>query len=200
MLVSARILPANDVVDPSVAELPTCQNTLHSDPPLITATEEPLAVVKRAAGLEDEDGVGVALRIERERAGQLGRRREAIDAGSQRFCRRDPGPSDPACTPGWRDWCTPPSPTFCAAAGNGIRGVDRAGDHQAWGKAGDGAPGADAEIPGDHAEPVLVTVDPPSTAKLWAEPSDGAVWANAGTRRKDTPRWRRRPPNGPSTH
>jgi hypothetical protein len=27
--------------------------------------------------------------------------------------------------------------------------------------------------------PVLVTVDAPSTAKLWAIPSDGAVWADA---------------------
>ena len=35
MLVSARMFPTNDVVVPSVAELPTCQNTLHTEPPLI---------------------------------------------------------------------------------------------------------------------------------------------------------------------
>ena len=29
-------------------------------------------------------------------------------------------------------------------------------------------------------EPVLVTVEAPNTAKLCAEPSDGAVWADAG--------------------
>jgi hypothetical protein len=46
MLVRARIFPANDVAVPSVAELPTCQNTLHSDPPLIITTDEALAVVK----------------------------------------------------------------------------------------------------------------------------------------------------------
>ena len=45
MLACARILPANDVVVPSVAELPTCQNALHTDPSLITTTDEPLAVV-----------------------------------------------------------------------------------------------------------------------------------------------------------
>lgn len=44
MLVSARMFPWNDVLVPSVAELPTCQNTLHSDPPMIT-TDESLAVV-----------------------------------------------------------------------------------------------------------------------------------------------------------
>ena len=45
MLVSARMFPANVVVVPSVAELPTCQNTLQCEPPLITTTDEPLAVV-----------------------------------------------------------------------------------------------------------------------------------------------------------
>ena len=41
----AIMVPAKIVVVPSVAELPTCQNTLHADPPLITATDEALAVV-----------------------------------------------------------------------------------------------------------------------------------------------------------
>ncbi len=45
MLSSARIFPANAVPVPSVAELPTCQNTLQSEPPLITFTVELLAVV-----------------------------------------------------------------------------------------------------------------------------------------------------------
>ena len=50
MLVSARTFPANDEPAPSatvpnVAELPTCQNTLHGEPPLITTTDAPLAVV-----------------------------------------------------------------------------------------------------------------------------------------------------------
>lgn len=45
MLASARIFPENDVPVPSVAELPTCQNTLHVAPPLIRTTDEPLAVV-----------------------------------------------------------------------------------------------------------------------------------------------------------
>ena len=45
MLVNARIFPTNDVPTPIAAELPTCQNTLHEEPPLITATDELLPVV-----------------------------------------------------------------------------------------------------------------------------------------------------------
>lgn len=45
MLVRARIFPTNSVVVPRVAELPTCQNTLQAVPPLITLTDELLAVV-----------------------------------------------------------------------------------------------------------------------------------------------------------
>jgi len=45
MLVSARIFPTNAVPVPRVAELPTCQKTLHRSPPLIMPTDELLAVV-----------------------------------------------------------------------------------------------------------------------------------------------------------
>ena len=45
MLANARIFPPNDVLVPRVAELPTCQKTLHSDPLLMTETADPLAVV-----------------------------------------------------------------------------------------------------------------------------------------------------------
>ena len=45
MLASARMFPENDVPVPSVAELPTCQKTLSADAPLITTTDEALAVV-----------------------------------------------------------------------------------------------------------------------------------------------------------
>jgi hypothetical protein len=44
-LVSAMMVPRNVVVVPSVAELPTCQNTLHGEPGLIMRTTELLAVV-----------------------------------------------------------------------------------------------------------------------------------------------------------
>jgi len=44
-LVSARIFPANVVVVPIVAELPTCQNTLQGLPPLTIRTDAWLAVV-----------------------------------------------------------------------------------------------------------------------------------------------------------
>ena len=45
MLVRARILPAKLVPVPSVAELPTCQKTLHSWAPLISVTVLPDAVM-----------------------------------------------------------------------------------------------------------------------------------------------------------
>jgi hypothetical protein len=46
MLVSAMIFPMNDVDVPRVAELPTCQKTLHGWPPLVSSTDEPAAVVR----------------------------------------------------------------------------------------------------------------------------------------------------------
>src|SRR5258706_13008386 len=45
MSASVRRLPANTVDALSVAELPTCQKTLPLQPPLVTITEEPAAVV-----------------------------------------------------------------------------------------------------------------------------------------------------------
>ena len=45
MLWSARMFPANVVLVPSVAELPTSQYTALLGPPLITLTVEALAVV-----------------------------------------------------------------------------------------------------------------------------------------------------------
>src|ERR1700726_2121842 len=45
MLACARMSPANDVVVPSVAELPILQNTLPPCAPLISETVEALAVV-----------------------------------------------------------------------------------------------------------------------------------------------------------
>ena len=49
MVAKARMFPSNAVLVPIVAELPTCQNTPSSAPPLepklITETDEPLAVV-----------------------------------------------------------------------------------------------------------------------------------------------------------
>jgi len=45
MLVSARILPWNDEVVPKVAEVPSSQNTLQPEPPLVMRTVELLAVV-----------------------------------------------------------------------------------------------------------------------------------------------------------
>src|SRR5688572_2139631 len=46
MLVSAIRFPMNEVVVPSVAELPIRHATPHGFPPLIKSTDDPLAVVK----------------------------------------------------------------------------------------------------------------------------------------------------------
>lgn len=45
MLAWAMMLPTKAVVVPSVADEPTCQNTLQSEPPLMRVTAEALAVV-----------------------------------------------------------------------------------------------------------------------------------------------------------
>ena len=45
MLWSARIFPANEVVVPRVAELPTCHHTPQAEAPLVSVIEELLAVV-----------------------------------------------------------------------------------------------------------------------------------------------------------
>lgn len=69
MLVRARMFPENRLPVPSVAELPTCQNTLQLDPELMTGTLELLAVVsvlpiwktKTAAGLPWASSVSVPV-------------------------------------------------------------------------------------------------------------------------------------------
>ena len=60
MLVSARMFPVNAVFVPRVAELPTCQNTLHGGPPLIMTDRRVARGRQRAPDLEHEDGAGVA--------------------------------------------------------------------------------------------------------------------------------------------
>ena len=45
ILVNARIFPSNAVVVPRVAELPTCQNTLHGEALFIRTTDDADAVV-----------------------------------------------------------------------------------------------------------------------------------------------------------
>jgi hypothetical protein len=44
--VSAMIVPTNSEPVPSVAELPTCQKTLHAEAPLTSATTLSVAVVR----------------------------------------------------------------------------------------------------------------------------------------------------------
>ena len=71
MLVSARMSPTNDVVVPSVAELPTCQNTLVPWPPLITLTLALLAVMSVLPIWKMKTALGLPCAFEREGSGQL---------------------------------------------------------------------------------------------------------------------------------
>ena len=80
MLVSATIFPANTVAVSSVAELPTCQNTLQLGPPLTNINRRVGGGRERASDLENEDRIGVALDIEREFPCQLSRCVKTIDA------------------------------------------------------------------------------------------------------------------------
>src|SRR5689334_12046382 len=65
MLVSARMFPANAVVVPRVAELPTCQNTASPCPPFAKLTAALLAVVSALAiwNRKTELGLPRALRV-----------------------------------------------------------------------------------------------------------------------------------------
>ena len=59
MLACARISPVNDVPVPSVAELPTLQNTLPPCAPLTSTTDEALAVVSVLAILKMKTELGL---------------------------------------------------------------------------------------------------------------------------------------------
>ena len=53
------MFPANVMVVPRVAELPTCQNMLQLEPPLITETDDPLAVVSVLPILKRNTALGL---------------------------------------------------------------------------------------------------------------------------------------------
>ena len=65
MLVSARMLPANALLVPREAELPTCQKTEPPWPPFVKATDEKDAVVSALPILNRKNAFGspVALRV-----------------------------------------------------------------------------------------------------------------------------------------
>ena len=88
MLASARIFPSNAVLVPRVAELPTCQNTPSSEPPLepklITDTDEALAVVSELPIWKTQNALLAPCGVERECSRQLSRRVKMIDARHER--------------------------------------------------------------------------------------------------------------------
>ena len=81
--VRARIVPLKFVVVPSVAELPTCQKTLHGEAPLTSFTWLADAVISVDAAWKMKTASAVALRVERDGSGQV-EGPAAVDAGVQR--------------------------------------------------------------------------------------------------------------------
>ena len=80
---------------PRVAELPTCQKILHACVPLISATVLDDDVISVDPRLEDEDCIGVTLRVEGDGSRQCDRRTGVVDTrnqcptgqvGSRRLC------------------------------------------------------------------------------------------------------------------
>ena len=69
MLWSAITVPTNRVVVPMVAELPTCQKTLHGSAPLMSTTElaEPVISVEPAWKTHTESGSFWPSRVEARR-------------------------------------------------------------------------------------------------------------------------------------
>ena len=84
MLVSARMLPRKVEPVPSVAELPTCQKTLHERAPLTSSDLARGGGREGRSRLEDEDGVGIAVPVERQRAREADRRGRPVDTGRER--------------------------------------------------------------------------------------------------------------------
>ena len=151
MLVSAIRLPWNAVVVPSVAELPTCQKTLHGVAPLMSTTELADAVVSADADLEDELRVGVALGVERERAGELRGRGVPVGARGQRpvaevGARQVVGGRDRL--PG-RD-VVGRGEVVLRLAGDGVGGVRGAVDHGGQAEAGERGARVDPELAVEH--------------------------------------------------
>ena len=159
MDVRARIDPWKLVVVPSVAELPTCQKTLHGEAPLMSFTWLADAVMSVDAAWKTKTAAGIALRVERQRSGQV-ERAAAVDA---RACSVSPPRvlattgvagvcpaaslyavtrSAFACTAaGLATFCTPP---LEEAGGNPVTEL----------------PGLNPRFPPTVVGPVLVTVEP----------------------------------------
>ena len=127
---------------------------------------------QRRAGLEDEDGVRVALGVERERPGQPERRRVLVDARRER---------EPAEVRGRRHGRGPSGGVVvgdrevrlrleCDRVGRVLGPGDGAGP-----EAGDRRAGLSPRLPLIVDGPVLVTVVPARTAKLSAVPRPSPV-------------------------
>src|SRR4051812_524037 len=178
MLVSARMFPPNVVPVPSVAELPTCQNTLQSWPPLFMITSELLAVVrvlpilkmKTALALPSAFSVSVPVSWADDEKQYV----PGVSVLPPRSC---PVRSCVQVCPARLLYAVVTS--FCAWSATASAAWIVPPLTMPGGKPVTAVPGLTPRSPVMTLGPVLVTVEPPSTAKLCAVPSDGAVCAAA---------------------
>ena len=129
---------------PSVAELPTSKKMASDELPLITVTDDAVAVVSVLPDLEQEQGVGRAAEIERQVAGKLRRRRKEIHARRERAAAQvhageDRGGRETVETVERREGVA------LRLLRNGIAGVHRPEERDAS-RAGDRRAGIDTEV------------------------------------------------------
>ncbi len=176
MLVSARIFPAKVVPVPRVAELPTCQNTLQFTPPLITATAELLAVVSILPILKTKTAAGfpwaLSVRVPVSPTDDEKQYTPGVRVSPPRSC-----PVRSAV----HDWLArllyAVVTSLCAWSATASAARMLPPITSPGGKPVAAEPGLTPRSPVITLEPVLVTVEPASTANGSAVPSEGAVWA-----------------------
>ena len=186
--VNARMLPTNTEPVPSVAELPTCQKTLHAWAPLISAHRAARAGDERRVGLEDEDGTRVSCAVEHEGSGQAqcALARAGVHAALQVEVGQIGGRGRVERPPGGVD--VRGGQIRLRLLRGGVGGVGRARrQHEPGRKSGDRRPRPEAEA---------VVEDAASGVRHGGAAEDGVVGRRAERNRRDDRRGRSAPHGG----
>ena len=178
--VRARMLPTNWLPVPIVAELPTCQKTLQACAPPISVDDAAGADGQGRAGLEDEDGVRVALGVEGQGAAQPERARGGVDPGRQRATGEVGGDRRRRASPGGVVVGGGEVALAPAAATPSVMWIVPAMTIPG-GKPVTADPGSRPTLPLMTLGPVLVTVLPARTAKVPSVPSPTVACAPKAT-------------------
>jgi hypothetical protein len=174
--VSAMTVPTNVVPVPRVAELPTCQNTLHASAPLISATVlfDPVISVESAWKIHTELGSLFPSRVSVPVRPSV----PLLYTPSSKVCPPSSTPTAVDGRPAALLYAIVRSAWACAATASAecwVPSLTRPGGNPVI-----AVPGLTPRSPAMFDGPVLVTVEPASTAKLAAVPSGtGAVAACA---------------------